>query len=388
MHKSYLSITRDRKPYVVGISGGSCSGKTSTIENMITALHERLKCSASHSNASNVNVSSSFRPSIAIIDTKRFIFSSGGNGGGGSDTNGSLTSSASTSPSHTFTGARQQSVPIEKESDGKPQNGSEQLGSDKIESYKIKSHPHTDNPEHPAAINDHCLQNILEQILTAQISGQSSVILPTSPSEPYESTINLPVDILFVEGTLAFYFRKIRKLMDLRLFVNCDPDIRLARQVLRDTKQSRPLGDILEYYASSTKPAFEEFCLPTKKYAHIIIPRGCENDVAIDLIVQHLHEILMERSSDEPTSGEDDALENVKYAFSRSRVGSIPSRTSSDARYLCLFQDSSSTMTSNLDGEVSFGKDGVSSSHYKSNRITTKSCELCESDSCQHSRPH
>ncbi|KAK3088737.1 hypothetical protein FSP39_023150 [Pinctada imbricata] len=63
--------------------------------------------------------------------------------------------------------------------------------------------------------------------------------------------------------------------------------------VLRDTKErGRDIENILHQYTTLVKPAFEEFCLPTKKYADVIIPRGADNTVAIDLIVQHIQEIL------------------------------------------------------------------------------------------------
>ena len=60
----------------------------------------------------------------------------------------------------------------------------------------------------------------------------------------------------------------------MKLFVDCDADTRLSRRVLRDMKDfNRPLDNILNYYQKYVKPAFEEFCLPTKKYADVIIPR-------------------------------------------------------------------------------------------------------------------
>ncbi|XP_061307922.1 uridine-cytidine kinase 2 isoform X2 [Pezoporus flaviventris] len=65
------------------------------------------------------------------------------------------------------------------------------------------------------------------------------------------------------------------------------------RQVLRDiSERGRDLEQILSQYITFVKPAFEEFCLPTKKYADVIIPRGADNEVAINLIVQHIQDIL------------------------------------------------------------------------------------------------
>uniref|UniRef100_A0A915E146 uridine/cytidine kinase n=1 Tax=Ditylenchus dipsaci TaxID=166011 RepID=A0A915E146_9BILA len=100
-------------------------------------------------------------------------------------------------------------------------------------------------------------------------------------------------DVILVEGILIFFDVELRKMFDLKLFVDADPDIRLARRVERDTtERGRPLEYVLHQYLTLVKPAFEDFCLPTKKYADVIIPRGADNDVAIDLIVQHIQEIL------------------------------------------------------------------------------------------------
>ncbi|KAH3868631.1 hypothetical protein DPMN_031782 [Dreissena polymorpha] len=75
----------------------------------------------------------------------------------------------------------------------------------------------------------------------------------------------------------------------MKLLVDTDPDTRLSRRVLRDTKErGRDLDQILNMYTSHAKPAFKEFCLPTKKYADMIIPRGADNSVAIDPTVQNI----------------------------------------------------------------------------------------------------
>uniref|UniRef100_A0A914CM70 Uridine kinase n=1 Tax=Acrobeloides nanus TaxID=290746 RepID=A0A914CM70_9BILA len=108
-------------------------------------------------------------------------------------------------------------------------------------------------------------------------------------------------DVILVEGILIFYDPELRNMFNMKIFVDADPDIRLARRVARDTKErGRPLTHVLHQYLNLVKPAFEEFCLPTKKYADIIIPRGADNDVAIGLIVQHIQELLRSpRSSPE-----------------------------------------------------------------------------------------
>ncbi|XP_077507219.1 uridine-cytidine kinase isoform X1 [Amblyomma americanum] len=102
-----------------------------------------------------------------------------------------------------------------------------------------------------------------------------------------------PADVVLVEGVLLFYFPRLRDMFHMKLFVDTDPDTRLARRVLRDVKErGRDLEKVLHQYTNFVKPAFEEFCLPTKKYADVIIPRGADNEVAIDLIVQTIQELL------------------------------------------------------------------------------------------------
>ena len=101
------------------------------------------------------------------------------------------------------------------------------------------------------------------------------------------------------------YYPTLRNLFNMKLFVDTDADSRLARRVLRDIEErGRDLEHVLHQvpgfnfvltlmtllfqYTTLVKPAFEEFCLPTKKYADVIVPRGAENTVAIDLIKQHI----------------------------------------------------------------------------------------------------
>uniref|UniRef100_A0A673MYA5 uridine/cytidine kinase n=1 Tax=Sinocyclocheilus rhinocerous TaxID=307959 RepID=A0A673MYA5_9TELE len=100
-------------------------------------------------------------------------------------------------------------------------------------------------------------------------------------------------DVVLFEGILMFYSQEIRDLFQMKLFVDTDPDTRLSRRVLRDIgERGRELEQVLNQYITFVKPAFEEFCLPTKKYADVIIPRGADNLVAINLIVQHIQDIL------------------------------------------------------------------------------------------------
>jgi uridine kinase len=151
------------------------------------------------------------------------------------------------------------------------------------------------NLDHPEAFDE----ELAYQTLLNLIQGKSAKI-PNYCKKSYgtigdsqEITPDIIPDVLIIEGILVFYYPKIRDLCQMKLFVDCDADTRLSRRVLRDMKDfNRPLDNILNYYQKYVKPAFEEFCLPTKKYADVIIPRGAENTVALNLIVQHINDYL------------------------------------------------------------------------------------------------
>ncbi|KAG0446952.1 hypothetical protein HPP92_028592 [Vanilla planifolia] len=99
-----------------------------------------------------------------------------------------------------------------------------------------------------------------------------------------------PADVIILEGILVFHDHRLRDLMNMKIFVDTDADLRLSRRIRRDTlEKGRDIKAVLDQYSKFVKPAFDDFILPTKKYADIIIPRGGDNHVAIDLIVQHIH---------------------------------------------------------------------------------------------------
>ncbi|KAM1460386.1 hypothetical protein ACFXTO_045698 [Malus domestica] len=96
-------------------------------------------------------------------------------------------------------------------------------------------------------------------------------------------------DVIILEGILVFHDQHVRNLMNIKIFVDTDADVRLARRIRRDTvERGRDINSVLEMYAKFVKPAFDDFVHPSKKYADVIIPQGGENHVAIDLIVQHI----------------------------------------------------------------------------------------------------
>ncbi|XP_019602907.2 uridine-cytidine kinase 2 isoform X2 [Rhinolophus sinicus] len=148
------------------------------------------------------------------------------------------------------------------------------------------------NFDHPDAFDNELIFKTLKEITEGR-TVQIPVYDFVSHSRKEESVTVYPADVVLFEGILAFYSQEVRDLFHMKLFVDTDADTRLSRRVLRDiSERGRDLEQILSQYITFVKPAFEEFCLPTKKYADVIIPRGVDNLVAINLIVQHIQDIL------------------------------------------------------------------------------------------------
>ena len=98
-----------------------------------------------------------------------------------------------------------------------------------------------------------------------------------------------PSRVIIVEGILIFENEALRDLMDIRIFVDADADIRLCRRVKRDVKKrGRSLESVLEQYQTTVKPMYEKYVEPSKKYAHILVPEGGKNTIAQDFIISLL----------------------------------------------------------------------------------------------------
>ncbi|KAG4964275.1 hypothetical protein JHK82_038497 [Glycine max] len=145
------------------------------------------------------------------------------------------------------------------------------------------------NFDHPEAFDTEQLLRVMDKLKHSQ-----AVDIPKYDFKGYKNDVFParrvnPADVIILEGILVFHDPRVRALMNMKIFVDTDADVRLARRIKRDTADNaREIGAVLDQYSKFVKPAFDDFILPTKKYADIIIPRGGDNHVAIDLIVQHI----------------------------------------------------------------------------------------------------
>lgn len=118
-----------------------------------------------------------------------------------------------------------------------------------------------------------------------------------------EETIRLvPYKVIIVEGILIFENEELRNLMDIKIFVDTDADIRLCRRIKRDVnKRGRSLESVLEQYRNTVKPMHERYVEPSKKYADIVVPEGGKNLVALGMITGHIRRYLDEGTQDKET---------------------------------------------------------------------------------------
>ena len=105
-----------------------------------------------------------------------------------------------------------------------------------------------------------------------------------------------PKPVIIVEGILIFENEALRDLMDIRIFVDTDADVRPCRRIIRDVNErGRTLESALHQYQQTVKPMHEKYVEPSKKYAHIVVPEGGKNLVALDMITgriqRHLEEV-------------------------------------------------------------------------------------------------
>ena len=108
-----------------------------------------------------------------------------------------------------------------------------------------------------------------------------------------ETRLVNPEPVILVEGILIFAEPALRDLFDVKIFVDADADIRFMRRLERDLKErGRSLDSVIEQYMTTVRPMHLEFVEPSKRYAHVIIPEGGHNTVALDMVVARVQALL------------------------------------------------------------------------------------------------
>ncbi|MCD7970608.1 MAG: uridine kinase [Alistipes sp.] len=108
-----------------------------------------------------------------------------------------------------------------------------------------------------------------------------------------ETVMVRPSKVLIVEGILIFDHKELRELMDMKVFVDTDADLRLSRRLLRDVvERGRTMESVVNQYIQTVKPMHEEFVEPSKKYADVIIPEGGFNSVAVAMLIENINSVI------------------------------------------------------------------------------------------------
>ncbi|HLS52363.1 MAG TPA: uridine kinase [Tissierellaceae bacterium] len=163
--------------------------------------------------------------------------------------------------------------------------------------YKDQSHLSFDermktNYDHPFAFDNKLLVSHLKQLLNSK-SIEKPIYDFERHNRKKETILVEARKIIILEGILILAEKEIRDLLDIKVFVDTDSDVRIIRRIQRDIKErGRSLDSIIHQYMSTVRPAHLQFVEPTKKYADIIIPEGGYNKVAIDLLVSKIKSIV------------------------------------------------------------------------------------------------
>ncbi len=153
------------------------------------------------------------------------------------------------------------------------------------------------NFDHPDAFDNELLKSHLRELLAGRAVEQ--------PVYDYVRHARLaqtrPIGdhlVIVLEGILIFYDPELRDMMDIKVYIDADADVRFIRRLGRDIhERGRSVETVIRQYQATVRPMHEQFIEPSKRYAHIIIPEGGHNKVAIDLLKVKIKDLLRERGA-------------------------------------------------------------------------------------------
>lgn len=159
--------------------------------------------------------------------------------------------------------------------------------SDKPMSERVKT-----NYDHPDSFETDLFVSDLRRLLRHEAISKPIYDYPNHTRakevEPVE-----PADVIIVDGVLLFNDSRVRDLLDMKIFVDTDDDIRFLRRLERDIdERGRTVRGVIDQYLATVKPMYHQFVEPTKRYANIIVPEGGENLVAIDMLTNQAKAML------------------------------------------------------------------------------------------------
>ncbi|MFC0561875.1 uridine kinase [Halalkalibacter alkalisediminis] len=152
------------------------------------------------------------------------------------------------------------------------------------------------NYDHPLAFDNDLLLEHLKKLSSKQ--GIQKPVYDYAAHTRSKEVIDIkPKDVIILEGILILEDKRLRDMMDIKLFVDADADIRIIRRLVRDiSERGRSIESVIDQYTSVVRPMHLQFIEPTKRYADVIIPEGGQNRVAIDLMVTKIRTIIEEKA--------------------------------------------------------------------------------------------
>ena len=151
------------------------------------------------------------------------------------------------------------------------------------------------NYDHPSAFDNDLLMKQIHKLQNYESVEQP--VYNYSLHTRSEETIHIkPQEVIILEGILVLEDERLRNLMDMKLYVDTDADVRILRRMERDIiERDRTVGSVIDQYLTVVRPMHNQFVEPSKRYADIIIPEGGANHVAIDLVATKIKMILNEK---------------------------------------------------------------------------------------------
>ncbi|MBI3658427.1 MAG: uridine kinase [Acidobacteria bacterium] len=154
------------------------------------------------------------------------------------------------------------------------------------------------NFDHPDAFDWPLLMEHVRQLREGLAIDQPAYNFHTHNRMAETARIN-PQEIIIIEGILIFENGELRSMMDIKIFVDTDPDVRFIRRLQRDTRErGRSLESVIEQYMETVRHMHLEFVEPSKRYADIIFPEGGRNKIAIDVMISRINSLF--QSTEQP----------------------------------------------------------------------------------------
>ena len=165
--------------------------------------------------------------------------------------------------------------------------------------YYYKAHPELSyeertqlNYDHPDAFDTDMIVEHVRALKNGEVI-ERPVYSFVEHNRTDERVVVQPSKVVIIDGILIFENKELRDQMDIKVFVDTDADLRLARRILRDVRErGRSMESVVNQYTTTVKPMHEQFVEPSKKYADVIIPEGGFNSVAVQMLIQNIRSLI------------------------------------------------------------------------------------------------